>query len=210
MRTLEGSNRVRNGLMGIIVLLLVIGVGQSFASVPMLFATPTYYAQFSDTGGSTRATRCASQAWTSAGCGRWDRRRQGRHRLLARRDPDRYPEPRRHPDRHHPGPQEHRDRTARFGSVARQRGSSPRADHDAVPDLRRVLRCDEGGVRLGHPDGEAVVERVVRDHRSDLSAPVRRARRCRAVLRHHRQARRSDQTTARQRQQDRGRPRQPQ
>ena len=51
MRTLEGSNRVRNGLMGILVLILVIGVGQSFASVPMLFATPTYYAEFSDTGG---------------------------------------------------------------------------------------------------------------------------------------------------------------
>ena len=51
MRTLEGSNRVRNGLMGILVLILVLGVGQSFASVPMLFATPTYYAEFSDTGG---------------------------------------------------------------------------------------------------------------------------------------------------------------
>jgi phospholipid/cholesterol/gamma-HCH transport system substrate-binding protein len=51
MRTLEGSNRVRNGLLGIVVLLLVLGVGQSFASVPMLFATPTYYAQFADTGG---------------------------------------------------------------------------------------------------------------------------------------------------------------
>jgi phospholipid/cholesterol/gamma-HCH transport system substrate-binding protein len=51
MRTLEGSNRIRNGLMGIIILVLVIGVGQSFASVPMLFATPTYYAQFADTGG---------------------------------------------------------------------------------------------------------------------------------------------------------------
>jgi len=51
MRTLEGSNRIRNGLMGIIILILVIGVGQSFASVPMLFATPTYYAQFADTGG---------------------------------------------------------------------------------------------------------------------------------------------------------------
>ena len=51
MRTLEGSNRVRNGVMGIILLVVVIGVGQSFASVPMLFATPTYYAQFSDTGG---------------------------------------------------------------------------------------------------------------------------------------------------------------
>jgi phospholipid/cholesterol/gamma-HCH transport system substrate-binding protein len=51
MRTLEGSNRVRNGLMGIILLVVAIGVGQSFASVPMLFAQPTYYAQFSDTGG---------------------------------------------------------------------------------------------------------------------------------------------------------------
>lgn len=51
MRTLEGTNRVRNGLLGILVVVLVIGVGQSFASVPMLFATPTYYAYFSDTGG---------------------------------------------------------------------------------------------------------------------------------------------------------------
>ena len=33
MRTLEGSNRVRNGVMGIIILIIVIGVGQSFASV---------------------------------------------------------------------------------------------------------------------------------------------------------------------------------
>src|ERR1044072_2679291 len=53
MRTLEGSNRVRNGMMGIIILVIVIGVGQSFASVPMLFATPTYYAEFADTGGIT-------------------------------------------------------------------------------------------------------------------------------------------------------------
>lgn len=51
MRVLEGSNRIRNGLMGVLVLVLVIGVGQSFASVPMLFATPRYYAQFADTGG---------------------------------------------------------------------------------------------------------------------------------------------------------------
>ncbi|BCI50844.1 mammalian cell entry protein [Mycolicibacterium litorale] len=51
MRTLEGSNRVRGGLMGIIILVLVVGVGQSFASVPMLFAQPKYYAQFGDTGG---------------------------------------------------------------------------------------------------------------------------------------------------------------
>src|ERR1700761_4813875 len=57
MRTLEGSNRVRNGLMGIIILVIAIGVGQSFASVPMLFATPTYYAQFSDTGGLNRSDK---------------------------------------------------------------------------------------------------------------------------------------------------------
>jgi phospholipid/cholesterol/gamma-HCH transport system substrate-binding protein len=37
--------------MGIAVLLLILAVGQTFFSVPMLFATPVYYAQFSDTGG---------------------------------------------------------------------------------------------------------------------------------------------------------------
>lgn len=51
MRSIEGNNRIHNGLMGIIILVLVIGVGQSFASVPMIFATPSYYAEFSDTGG---------------------------------------------------------------------------------------------------------------------------------------------------------------
>ena len=51
MRTLEGSSRIRNGVVGIIILILVIGVGQSFASVPMLFAQPTYYGQFTDSGG---------------------------------------------------------------------------------------------------------------------------------------------------------------
>ncbi len=51
MRTLQGSDRVRNGLMGIIVLVLAIAVAQSFASVPMLFSTPTYYAQFKDAAG---------------------------------------------------------------------------------------------------------------------------------------------------------------
>ncbi len=51
MRTLEGEDRVSNGLKGIIILLLVIGVGQSFATVPMLFATPIYYAHFTDSGG---------------------------------------------------------------------------------------------------------------------------------------------------------------
>lgn len=51
MRTLTEFNRTRVGLMGVVVTLLVIAVGQSFTSVPVLFATPTYYAQFTDTGG---------------------------------------------------------------------------------------------------------------------------------------------------------------
>lgn len=51
MRTLESSNRVKNGVLGVLILVLVIGVGQSFASVPMLFAQPTYYGLFTDSGG---------------------------------------------------------------------------------------------------------------------------------------------------------------
>jgi phospholipid/cholesterol/gamma-HCH transport system substrate-binding protein len=51
MRTLEPPNRMRIGLMGILVTALVIGVGQSFTSVPMLMARPNYYGQFSDSGG---------------------------------------------------------------------------------------------------------------------------------------------------------------
>jgi len=51
MRSLEPANRPRIGLMGILVMLLVLGVGQSFTSVPMLFARPSYYGQFSDSGG---------------------------------------------------------------------------------------------------------------------------------------------------------------
>ncbi|MCV7253146.1 MCE family protein [Mycolicibacterium fluoranthenivorans] len=51
MRTIQGSDRVRKGVMGVITVALVIGVGSSLTSVPMLFAVPTYYAQFNDTGG---------------------------------------------------------------------------------------------------------------------------------------------------------------
>jgi phospholipid/cholesterol/gamma-HCH transport system substrate-binding protein len=51
MRTLTEFNRGRVGVMGVLVTVLVIGVAQSFTSVPMLFATPTYYAQFADSGG---------------------------------------------------------------------------------------------------------------------------------------------------------------
>ncbi|OBI47773.1 virulence factor Mce family protein [Mycobacterium sp. E787] len=57
MRTLEPPNRMRIGLMGIIVTLLVIGVGQSFTSVPMLMAKPHYYGQFTDTGGLSKGDK---------------------------------------------------------------------------------------------------------------------------------------------------------
>src|SRR6201993_266151 len=50
MRTLTEFNRGRVGLMGITVLALGVAVGQSFTSVPMLFASPSYYGQFTDTG----------------------------------------------------------------------------------------------------------------------------------------------------------------
>src|SRR6516165_5289387 len=50
MRTLTEFNRGRVGLMGITVLVLTVAVGQSFTSVPMMFASPTYYGQFADTG----------------------------------------------------------------------------------------------------------------------------------------------------------------
>jgi phospholipid/cholesterol/gamma-HCH transport system substrate-binding protein len=51
VRALTEFNRGRVGLMGAMVTLLAVGVAQSFTSVPMVFATPTYYAQFADTGG---------------------------------------------------------------------------------------------------------------------------------------------------------------
>jgi phospholipid/cholesterol/gamma-HCH transport system substrate-binding protein len=52
MITLQGSNRVRTGLIGLLVVIMVVAVGQSFASIPMLFAKPMYYAHFTDSAGS--------------------------------------------------------------------------------------------------------------------------------------------------------------
>lgn len=51
MRTLQGSDRFGKGLMGVAIVAMVIAVGSTLTSVPMLFAVPIYYAQFSDTGG---------------------------------------------------------------------------------------------------------------------------------------------------------------
>ena len=57
MRSLEPANRLHIGVMGIIVTVLVIGVGQSFTSVPMLFARPSYYGQFTDSGGINKGDK---------------------------------------------------------------------------------------------------------------------------------------------------------
>ena len=52
MMTLQGSNRIRMGLIGLLIVAMVVAVGQSFASVPMLFAKPMYYAHFADSAGA--------------------------------------------------------------------------------------------------------------------------------------------------------------
>src|ERR1700739_1864357 len=50
MRTLEPANRKRIGLMGLIVTVLAVGVGQTLTSIPQLFAQPTYFGQLTDSG----------------------------------------------------------------------------------------------------------------------------------------------------------------
>ena len=50
MRALEPENRVRVGIMALVLVLLVTGVGQSFTSVPMIFAQARYYGEFGDSG----------------------------------------------------------------------------------------------------------------------------------------------------------------
>src|ERR1700760_2168267 len=50
MRTLEPANRKRIGLMGLIVTVMTVGVGQTLTNTPQLFAQPSYYGQFTDSG----------------------------------------------------------------------------------------------------------------------------------------------------------------
>jgi phospholipid/cholesterol/gamma-HCH transport system substrate-binding protein len=57
MRTLQPANRVRVGTLAIAVVALIVVVGQSFSSLPMLFASPSYYAQFSDSAGVSRGDK---------------------------------------------------------------------------------------------------------------------------------------------------------
>ena len=51
MRVLEPEDRVRVGILAITVTVLATAVGQSFTSVPVLFAEPRYYGEFNDSGG---------------------------------------------------------------------------------------------------------------------------------------------------------------
>ena len=53
MRTLEPPNRARIGIIGVATVALVTLVGQTFTTVPMLFAEPSYFGELSDTGGLT-------------------------------------------------------------------------------------------------------------------------------------------------------------
>src|ERR1700743_1310244 len=57
MRSLQPANRVRVGVLAIALVFLVVGVGQSFSSLPVLFATASYYAQFSDSGGMSKGDK---------------------------------------------------------------------------------------------------------------------------------------------------------
>jgi phospholipid/cholesterol/gamma-HCH transport system substrate-binding protein len=57
MRSLQPTSRVRIGALAIAVVVLIVGVGQSFGSIPMVFATAGYYAQFSDSGGVSRGDK---------------------------------------------------------------------------------------------------------------------------------------------------------
>lgn len=50
MRSLQPPNRLRIGLIGVTVVILATVFGQTMTSVPMLFAEPAYYGQFTDTG----------------------------------------------------------------------------------------------------------------------------------------------------------------
>lgn len=129
MRTLTEFNRGRVGMMGAVVTVLVVGVAQSFTSVPMLFATPTYYAQFADTGGINTGDK-VEIAGVNVGLVRSLAIRGNRvligfslpgktigmqSRAAIRTDTG--------------------DRTPRFGAVETQRFPAVGADHYAIPNL---------------------------------------------------------------------------
>lgn len=57
MRTLQAPNRVRTGVLAIVLTALVTAVGQCFTSLPMIFAEPRYYGEFTDSGGLHRGDK---------------------------------------------------------------------------------------------------------------------------------------------------------
>jgi phospholipid/cholesterol/gamma-HCH transport system substrate-binding protein len=57
MRTLQPANLVRVGALAIAVVILVVAVGQSFSSQPVVFATASYYAQFADSAGISKGDK---------------------------------------------------------------------------------------------------------------------------------------------------------
>ena len=212
MRTLEGDNRIRNGLMGIIILVLVIGVGQSFASVPMVFATPTYYAQFTDTGGLNPGdkvriagvdvgnVRSMEIEGDKVVIGYSLGGHQGRHR-----------QPGQHPHRHDPRAQEPRDRAEGRSTTLKPNGvlplgqtTTPYQIYDAFFDLTKAASgWDTDTVK----QSLNVLSETIDQTYPHLSAALDGVARFSDT---HRQARRRDQDAAGQRQQDRRRARQPQ
>ena len=54
---LDPPERYRTGIVGLMVVLLAVAVGQTITSVPMLFASPSYFGQFSNTGGLKKGDR---------------------------------------------------------------------------------------------------------------------------------------------------------
>ena len=165
MRTLQPANRVRVGALAIAVVVLVVGVGQSFSSLPMLFATASYYAQFSDSGGLSKGDKVrivgmdvgTVQDVTIDGDHVVMKFSTGTHtigtesRLAIKTDTMLGKkvleiEPR--------GTQRH----------APERRAAARTEHHPVSDLRRVLRRHQGRRRLEHRHRQEVAECVVAHH----------------------------------------------
>ena len=165
MRTLEPANRVRIGLMGIIVTMLVIGVGQSFTSVPMLFARPSYYGQFTDTGGINTGDKVRIAGMD---VGKVEGLKiDGDHILMKfsiGTDTIGTESRLAIKHRHHPRQEDPRDRGARHPAATARGHFAAGPKHDSLSDLRRVLRRHQGRPGLGHRHGQAVTARVVADH----------------------------------------------
>ena len=183
-------------------MVLVVGVGQSFASVPMLFAQPNYYGQFTDSGGLNPGDKVriagvdvgtvksleidgdhVVMGFTLGGnqIGTESRLAIRTDTILGKKVLEVDP---------------------RGSKILRASGvlpvgqsTTPYQIYDAFFDVTKAAAgWDIDTVKQS-------LNVLVRDHRPDLPAPERRTRRGGPVLRHHRQARRAVQAPAGQRQQ---------